>query len=199
MLKKKIAVLLSGGGTDFQSILDGIDNNLINGEVVLVISNKDNAYGLERAKKHNIPTYVVKKDDAKIVDLCKEKNVDFIVLAGYLAILTSTLINAYVNKIINIHPALIPSFSGPGFYGMHVHEAVFKKGVKISGATIHFVSEEVDGGMIIYQEAVDIADVTTPEEIQQRVLKTEHKILPFIVSKMCDDKIIIENGKAKVL
>lgn len=198
MLKKRIAVLLSGGGTDFQSILDAIDANKINGEVVLVVSNRLKAYGLERARLHNIETAVIKKDDEAIVKLCKERNVDFIVLAGYLAILTPTLIDAYKDKIINIHPSLIPSFCGPGYYGMHVHEEVFNKGVKVSGATIHFVNAEVDGGAIIYQKAIDISSYNSPEEIQQAVLKIEHEILPYVVGKMCEDKIILENGKARI-
>ncbi len=196
---KRIAVLLSGGGTDFQSILDAIEDKKINGEVVLAVSNRNSAYGLERAKLKGIPTQVVKKNDEEILRLCSEAKVDFIVLAGYLAIVSDVLISAYENKIINIHPSLIPSFSGPGYYGMHVHEEVYRRGVKVSGATIHFVSSEVDGGPIIYQEAVDISDLNTPEDIQKRVLEIEHRILPYVVGKMCEDKVVIENGKAKII
>ena len=136
----KIAVFVSGGGTDLQSVIDAIEANQINGKIVLVISNRKNAYGLERAKKAGIETAVVKKDDELIVKMLKEREVDLVVLAGYLAILSDVLIDAYPNKIINIHPSLIPSFCGPGYYGMHVHEAVLKRGVKVTGATVHFVT-----------------------------------------------------------
>ena len=128
----------------------------------------------------------------------KEEKIDFIVLAGYLAILGKELIDTYQNKIINIHPSLIPSFCGPGMYGLHVHEAVLKRGVKVSGATVHFVSEEVDGGPIIWQEAVSIADLDTPEDIQKRVLEVEHKILPEVVQWICDGKVVIEKGRVKI-
>ena len=196
---KRIAVLLSGGGTDFQSILDAIDEKTINGEVVLVVSNREKAYGLERARQKGIQTEVIKKNDAEILRLCRNAQVDFIVLAGYLSIIGDELISAYKDKIINIHPSLIPSFSGPGYYGMHVHEEVYRRGVKVSGATIHFVSTEVDGGPIIYQEAVDISDLNSPSDIQKRVLEIEHRILPYVVGKMCEDKVVIENGKARII
>ena len=196
---KRIAVLLSGGGTDFQSILDAIDEKKINGEVVLVVSNREKAYGLERARQKGIQTEVVKKNDAEILRLCRNAKVDFIVLAGYLSIVGGELIFAYKDKIINIHPSLIPSFSGPGYYGMHVHEEVYRRGVKVSGATIHFVSSEVDGGPIIYQEAVDISNLNSPSDIQKRVLEIEHRILPYVVGKMCEDKVVIENGKARII
>ncbi|MDD8048970.1 MAG: phosphoribosylglycinamide formyltransferase [Thomasclavelia sp.] len=194
----KIAVLVSGGGTDLQSIIDAVNNNEINGEISLVISNRNKAYGLTRAKDNGIETAVVKKNDELIIKMLKERNIDLVVLAGYLAILTDEFIDAYKNKIINIHPSLIPSFCGPGFYGIHVHEEVLKRGVKVSGATVHFVSSEVDGGPIIIQRACDISDLDTPEDIQQRVLKIEHKILPEAVGLFCDNKIKIINGKVKI-
>lgn len=194
-----IAVFVSGGGTDLQSVIDACEKGQINGRIKLVISNRQNAYGLERAKKAGIETAVVKKDDALIVSMLKERDIDLVVLAGYLAILTDTLIDAYPNQIINIHPSLIPSFCGSGMYGMHVHDAVLKRGVKVSGATVHFVSSEVDGGPIIKQVACDISDLETAEDIQARVLEIEHRILPEVVGLYCDGRIKVENGKAKVI
>lgn len=194
-----IAVFVSGGGTDLQSVIDACEKGQINGQIKLVISNRQNAYGLERAKKAGIETAVVKKDDALIVSMLKERNIDLVVLAGYLAILTDTLIDAYPNQIINIHPSLIPSFCGSGMYGMHVHDAVLKRGVKVSGATVHFVSREVDGGPIIKQETCDISDLETAEDIQARVLEIEHRILPEVVGLYCDGRIKVEKGKAKVI
>ena len=176
-----IAVFVSGGGTDLQSVIDACEAGQINGKIKLVISNRQKAYGLERAKNAGIETAVVKKDDALIVSMLKERDIDLIVLAGYLAILTDTLIDAYPNQIINIHPSLIPSFCGPGMYGMHVHDAVLKRGVKVSGATVHFVSSEVDGGPIIKQETCDISDLDNAEDIQARVLAIEHRILPKLL------------------
>lgn len=195
----KIAVFVSGGGTDLQSIIDAVNNNSINGKIVLVISNRKNAYGLKRAEDAGIETAVVKKDDALIVKMLKERDVDLVVLAGYLAILTDELIDTYPNRIINIHPSLIPSFCGPGYYGMHVHEKVLARGVKVTGATVHFVSSEVDGGPIILQEACNIDDLDNAEDIQARVLEIEHQILPKAVALFCDGKIIVENERAKVI
>lgn len=194
-----IAIFVSGGGTDLQSVIDACEKGQINGQIKLVISNRQNAYGLERAKKAGIETAVVKKDDALIVSMLKERKIDLVVLAGYLAILTDTLIDAYPNQIINIHPSLIPSFCGSGMYGMHVHDAVLARGVKVSGATVHFVSSEVDGGPIIKQVACDISDLETAEDIQARVLEIEHRILPEVVGLYCDGRIKVENGKAKVI
>jgi phosphoribosylglycinamide formyltransferase-1 len=194
-----IAVFVSGGGTDLQSIIDEVQKGTINGEIKLVVSNRAKAYGLVRAQNAHIETAVVRKDDQKIIELCKERNIDLIVLAGYLAILTDELIDAYPNQIINIHPSLIPSFCGPGYYGMHVHEEVFNRGVKVSGATVHFVSPVVDGGPIIKQEACDISDLKTPEEIQERVLEIEHRILPEVVRLYCDNKIVVKNGRVEII
>lgn len=195
----KIAVFVSGGGTDLQSIIDAVEKGSINGKIAIVISNRSNVYGLERARKAGIETAIVRKDDELIVKILKERDVDLIVLAGYLAILTDVLINAYPNKIINIHPSLIPSFCGPGYYGMHVHEKVLARGVKVTGATVHFVSSEVDGGPIILQEACNIDDLDKAEDIQARVLEIEHRILPKAVALFCDGKIVVENERAKVI
>lgn len=192
------AVFISGGGTDLQSVIDAVENKNIHGKIVLVVSNRKNAYGLERAKKAGIETAVVRKDDELIVKMLKERSVDLVVLAGYLAILTDVLIDAYPNKIINIHPSLIPSFCGSGYYGIHVHEKVLERGVKVTGATVHFVNGEVDGGPIILQEACNIDDLDSPEDIQARVLEIEHRILPKAVALYCDGKIIVENERAKV-
>lgn len=191
----RLAVLISGSGTDLQSIID--HRNQINGEIALVISNRKNAYGLQRAQDAGIKNLVIKNQD-ELLNTLKEEKIDFIVLAGYLAILGKELIDTYQNKIINIHPSLIPSFCGPGMYGLHVHEAVLERGVKVSGATVHFVSEEVDGGPIIWQEAVSIANLDTPEDIQKRVLEVEHKILPEVVQWICDGKVVIEKGRVKI-
>ena len=192
-----IAVCVSGGGTDLQSIIDACEAGKINGQIRLVISNRKKAYGLERARLHGIQAEWIKDED-EILKRFEEEKIDVVVLAGYLAIVGDKLIEQYKNRIINIHPSLIPSFCGPGFYGMHVHEAVFKRGVKVSGATVHFVTGEVDGGPIILQRAVDISDLETPEDIQARVLEIEHEILPEAVALYCDGRVSVENERVKI-
>lgn len=194
----KIAVLISGSGTNLQSIIDATKNKEINGEIVLVVSNRKKAYGLERARNANIKAEWI-KDEELLINRLQEEQVDLIVLAGYLAIVSEKLINIYENKIINIHPSLIPSFCGPGYYGIHVHEEAFKRGVKLSGATTHFVSTEVDGGPIILQRAIDISDCLTPEEIQEKILfNIEHKLLVDSVKLYCEGKIKVINGKVEI-
>lgn len=192
-----IAVCVSGGGTDLQSIIDACEAGKINGQIRLVISNRKKAYGLERARLHGIQAEWIKDED-EILKRFEEEKIDIVVLAGYLAIVGDKLIEQYKNRIINIHPSLIPSFCGPGFYGMHVHEAVFKRGVKVSGATVHFVTGEVDGGPIILQRAVDISDLETPEDIQARVLEIEHEILPEAVALYCEGRVSVENERVKI-
>lgn len=192
-----IAVCVSGGGTDLQSIIDACEAGKINGQIRLVISNCKKAYGLERARLHGIQAEWIKDED-EILKRFEEEKIDVVVLAGYLAIVGDKLIEQYKNRIINIHPSLIPSFCGPGFYGMHVHEAVFKRGVKVSGATVHFVTGEVDGGPIILQRAVDISDLETPEDIQARVLEIEHEILPEAVALYCEGRVSVENERVKI-
>lgn len=192
-----IAVCVSGGGTDLQSIIDACEAGKINGQIRLVISNRKKAYGLERARLHGIQAEWIKDED-EILKRFEEEKIDVVVLAGYLAIVGDKLIAQYKNRIINIHPSLIPSFCGPGFYGMHVHEAVFKRGVKVSGATVHFVTGEVDGGPIILQRAVDISDLETPEDIQARVLEIEHEILPEAVALYCEGRVSVENERVKI-
>ena len=153
----RLAVLISGSGTNLQSLIDAYLNKEINGEIALVVSNRKKAYGLERAKNAGIKAMHIKDEDL-LIETLKENKIDLIVLAGDLAIVSDKLINLYENKIINIHPSLIPSFCGSGFYGIHVHEHAFNRGVKVSGATVHFVSNVVDGGPIILQRAIDISD-----------------------------------------
>ena len=185
----RIAVLISGGGTNLQSLIDSVQNGYINGEIALVVSNRKKAYGLERARNANIKAEHI-KDEEQLIKRLEEEKIDLIVLAGYLAIVSENLIKRYENKIINIHPSLIPSFCGPGYYGLNVHNEVYKRGVKVSGATVHFVSAVVDGGPIILQEAIDISNAKSPEDIQQMVLvNVEHKILPLAVKLYCENKL----------
>ena len=195
----RIAVLVSGSGTNLQSLIDACKNKNINGKISLVISSKENAYGLVRAKNENIKAEFIKDEDL-ILKRLEEEKIDLIVLAGYLAIISNKIINKYENRIINIHPSLIPSFCGPGYYGIHVHRAVYKKGVKVSGATTHFVSVEVDGGPIILQKAIDISSCNSPEEIQQLILlNIEHKLLVETVALYCDNKLKIENERVIII
>jgi len=185
---KNIAVLVSGGGTNLQSIIDAVEAGKINGQIKLVISNKEGAYGLDRAKKHNIRA-VFEKDEQAIIDIMKENKIDLVVLAGFLKILSPNFTKAFENRIINIHPSLIPSFCGKGYYGLKVHEAAIEYGVKVSGATVHFVDENADTGPIIRQDTVEVFAGDSPQDLQQRVLRIEHKILSQVVADYCDDKI----------
>ena len=195
----RIAVFVSGGGTNLQSLIDETAKGTINGEIKLVVSNRKKAYGLERAKNAGIKAVCI-KDDELLIKTLEEEKIDLIVLAGYLAIVSEKLINLYPNRIMNIHPSLIPSFCGPGYYGIHVHEEAFKRGVKVAGATVHFVSAVVDGGPIILQEAVDVSNATSPEEMQQIVLaNVEHKILPKAVKLFCDGKLKVENERVEII
>ena len=191
---KNIAVLVSGGGTNLQSIIDAVEAGRINGQIKLVISNKEAAYGLERAKNHNIRA-VFEKDEQAIIDIMKENKIDLVVLAGFLKILSPNFTKAFENRIINIHPSLIPSFCGKGYYGLRVHEAAVEYGVKVSGATVHFVDENADTGPIIRQETVEVLPEDSPQDLQQRVLKIEHRILSQVVADYCDDKIRVVGRK----
>lgn len=191
---KNIAVLVSGGGTNLQSIIDAVEAGKIKGQIKLVISNKEGAYGLERAKNHNIRA-VFEKDEQAIIDIMKESQIDLVVLAGFLKILSPNFTKAFENRIINIHPSLIPSFCGKGYYGLRVHEAAVEYGVKVSGATVHFVDENADTGPIIRQETVEVLPEDSPEDLQQRVLKIEHRILSQVVADYCDDKIRVVGRK----
>ncbi len=194
-----IAVLISGSGTNLQAIIDSWQNKEINGNLKLVVSNRKNAYGLERARLAGIEALHIKDEDLLIKTL-EDNQIDLIVLAGYLAIVSDKLINKFPNRIINIHPSLIPSFCGPGYYGIHVHEAAFKRGVKVSGATVHFVSAVVDGGPIILQRTIDISDCKTPEEIQTKILlNIEHKLIVEAVKLYCDGKLRVNNERVEII
>lgn len=196
---KRIAVLISGGGSNLQAIIDGIEAGEIQAEIGVVLSNRKAAHGLERAKKHNIPTEYICKlhyddndifNDAIIEKLAAYK-IDFVVLAGYLSILSKKFVQAYPNRIINIHPSLIPAFCGMGYYGLKVHEAALEYGVKVTGATVHFVDEEADTGAIILQDTVQVQQEDDSETLQQRVLKIEHALLPKAVKLMAENKLQI--------
>lgn len=194
----RIAVFVSGGGTNLQVLIDACKEKYINGEIVLVVSNRKKAYGLERARNANIKAECI-KDDELLIKRLEEEKVDLIVLAGYLAIVSDKLISLYKNRIMNIHPSLIPSFCGPGFYGLHVHEHAFERGVKVAGATVHFVSSVVDGGPIILQRAIDVSSAESPEEMQEIVLvNIEYKILKEAVKLYCDGKIKVENERVRI-
>ncbi len=206
MSQVKIGVLISGSGSNLQSIIDNINSGNINGKIEVVISNKQNAYGLERARISNIDAvYIDSKqynDNVEFNDVIikelKKRNVELVILAGYLKILSNNFVKEYQNRIINIHPSLIPSFCGMNYYGLKVHQAVIDYGAKITGATVHFVNEEADAGPIIIQEAVKVKDNDTAETLQKRVLKIEHKILPEVVKLYCDKRIEVKGRKTYI-
>ena len=195
MNKVKIAVLVSGGGTNLQALIDSQKKGIIkSGEIALVISNNANAYALERAKNAGIQTAIVLKKqlgsqqafEEKIIEILTSNGIELIVLAGFMSILSESFTKRYEERIINVHPSLIPSFCGKGFYGLKVHEEALKKGVKVTGATVHFVNEIPDGGKIIMQRAVNIRKNDTPETLQKNVMeKAEWKILPLSTEKVC--------------
>ena len=193
---KKIAVFISGGGTDLQSLIDNVHEQ--SGVIRLVVSSRGDAYGLERAKRKGIETMVLPKGeyDSALLEELKKREVEWIVLAGFLKILSPELIRHFPRHIVNIHPSLIPAFSGPGFYGMRVHEAVYRAGVKWSGATVHFVSEVVDGGAILLQEVVPVLEADGPEEIARRVLELEHRILPVAVKACLENRVFWQGERA---
>lgn len=206
---KNIVVLVSGGGTNLQALIDAQNRGEIkNGKISCVISSNPNAYALTRAQNNKISTEVIRRKDFAefdeydnaLTELLKSKNADVVVLAGFMTILGTKVISTFENKIINIHPSLIPSFCGEGYYGLHVHEAALKKGVKVTGATAHFVNEVCDGGPIIIQKVVEILNGDTPEILQKRVMEqAEWKILPKAVSLFCEDKIIVKDNKTEIL
>lgn len=202
---KNIVVLVSGGGTNLQALIDASERGEIeNGRIFCVVSSNPNAYAIERAKKHNIDYAVIRRKDYESLDsydealtaLLLEKKADLVVLAGFMTILGDKVIKQFENRMINIHPSLIPSFCGAGFYGLKVHEAVLARGVKVTGATVHFVNEICDGGPIILQKAVEISDDDTAETLQRKVMEqAEWKILPKAVSLFCSDKISVQGGR----
>ena len=199
--------MVSGGGTDLQSVIDGVESGKIPGKIVVVIASKPGVFALERAKRAGIAGVVICKRDYADEQAFFEANlstlrkygVEGVVLAGYLSILGKEMIEAFPNKIINIHPALIPSFCGKGYYGLKVHEAALAYGVKLSGATVHFVDEGADTGPIIAQRAVPVLPGDTPETLQQRVLEVEHEILPEAVALFCQDRLQVQGRMVTIL
>ena len=189
-----IGVLISGGGTNLQAIIDETKSGGINGTVKLVISNKENAYGLERARLSKIKA-VYETDEDKIIELLKGNNIDLIVLAGYLKIITPKFVDEFRNKIINIHPSLIPSFCGKGYYGEKVHQGVIDYGAKVTGATVHFVDEGADTGAIIMQEAVNVEQDDDAKSLAKRVLEVEHRILKESIRLFCENKLSIQGRR----
>lgn len=206
---KHIAVLVSGGGTNLQALIDAQGRGeIVNGSITAVISSSPDAYALERAKKAGIPGYVLARQDypsnramtVALVDKLHELDIQLVVLAGFMTILTQEMVQAFPNAILNIHPALIPSFAGPGCYGLHVHEKALAYGVKLSGATVHFVSPECDGGPIVLQKAVEVLPDDTPEVLQRRIMEQcEWKLLPQAVSLFCQDRLVVEGRTVRIL
>ncbi len=205
---KNIVVLVSGGGTNFQALIDAQERGDIQGgKITCVISSKPDAYALERAKNHNIPSRVICRkeyDDVAayskaVLEALNEEKADVVVYAGFMTILDDSVCNAYPNKMVNVHPSLIPSFCGKGYYGLRVHEEALAKGVKVTGATVHFVTAVCDGGPIILQKAVEVKNGDTPEILQKRVMEeAEWIILPKAVSLLCQDKVIVSDGRAYI-
>ena len=205
---KNIVVLVSGGGTNLQALIDAEKRGeLGQGKITCVIASKADAYALTRAEQNGIKTRtLIRKEYADIKsysiamrDALLDEKADVIVYAGFMTILDENVCDAFPDKMVNVHPALIPSFCGKGYYGLHVHEEALKKGVKVSGATVHFVTAECDAGPIILQKAVEILDDDTPETLQKRIMEqAEWKILPKAVQLLCDEKIVVENGKTYI-
>ena len=203
-----MGVLVSGGGTNLQAILDAVDHQVIkNAEVGLVISNNAGAYALERAKNHDIPAVCISPKNFEnreefhraLLDELQKNKVDLVVLAGFLVAVPPMIVEAYPNRIINIHPSLIPSFCGTGFYGLRVHEGVLDRGVKVTGATVHFVDAGTDTGPIILQKAVEVAEGDTPEILQRRVMEeAEWKILPEAIDLIANDRVQVVDGKVRI-
>jgi len=193
----KIGVLISGGGTNLQAVIDNCENETINGEVKVVISNKSEAFGLQRAKNHNIKA-VFENEEDKIIEILKENKVDLVVLAGYLKIISPKLVNEYKNRIINIHPSLIPAFCGKGYYGEKVHQGVIDYGAKVTGATVHFVDEGADTGPIIMQETVEVEQDDDAKKLAARVLDVEHEILTKSIAMFCENKLTVQGRRVYI-
>lgn len=208
-MSKRIAVLVSGGGTNLQALIDAqARGEIVNGEIAAVIASKPGVYALERAAKAGIPSCVIARKDfpsnqamtIALADKLRELNIDLVVLAGFMVILTKEMVRAFPNAILNVHPALIPSFCGEGYYGLHVHEKALEYGVKLSGATVHFVSEACDGGPIVLQKAVPVEENDTPETLQRRIMEqAEWVILPRAVSLFCQDRLRVEGRTVRIL
>jgi phosphoribosylglycinamide formyltransferase-1 len=206
MKKLNLVVLASGGGTNLQAIIDNIQAGKLDARIKAVISNNSKAFCLERARKHNIPAIHLSHKmfdtqdefDEKLLSILKEKEVDLVILAGYMKILSPKVIRTYRNKILNIHPALLPHFGGKGMYGIHVHEAVLKSGMKVSGVSVHIVDEIYDHGAIVLQRCVPVEDQDTPESLAERVLKVEHQLYPEAIQLFAEDKIEVRDNKAYI-
>ena len=208
MSKKRIAVLVSGGGTNLQALIDAQKSGMFgDSEISLVVASKDGVYSLERAKNNNIPSLVLARKSydsissysRALADALTEEKIDLVVLAGFLTIIDEQVYEAFPNRIINVHPALIPSFCGKGYYGLHVHEAALAKGVKVSGATVHIVTPECDAGPIILQKAVEVKENDTPETLQKRIMEeAEWKILPEAVKLFCEDRLTVKDNKVYI-
>ena len=206
MSNKKIAVLVSGGGTNLQALIDAqARGELGGGEITLVIASKPGVYALERAANAGIRGVVLARKEYDTIaayskalsDTMQAEGIDLVVLAGFLTIIDEQVYNAFPNRILNVHPALIPSFCGKGYYGLYVHEAALAKGVKVSGATVHIVTPECDAGPIVLQKAVEVKDDDTPEVLQKRIMiEAEWKILPEAVKLFCEDRIVVEGNRA---
>lgn len=205
----KIAVLVSGGGTNLQALIDAQHRGeILGGEITAVIASKPGVYALTRAENAGIPGYVVARSDysssqemtCALVRKLRALEIDLVVLAGFMTIITEEMVEAFPNAILNVHPALIPSFCGQGYYGLHVHEKALEYGVKLSGATVHFVSEECDGGPIVLQKSVEVLDDDTPETLQRRIMEqAEWVILPKAVSLFCQGKLQVEGRRVRIL
>ena len=204
----RLAVLVSGGGTNLQAIIDNMENGTVtNAKIAVVISNNKNAYALERAAKHGIEALSISPRDYEnreafhqaMLEALEERNIDLIVLAGYLVVIPEQMIRKYRNRIINVHPSLIPSFCGTGYYGLRVHEAALNRGVKVTGATVHFVDEGTDTGPIILQKAVAVEPGDTPEVLQRRVMEqAEWKLLPAAIDLIANGRVRVEDGRVIV-
>jgi phosphoribosylglycinamide formyltransferase-1 len=206
MKRVRIGVLASGGGTNLQCIIDACERGEIDGDVAVVISDVPEAFALERAKKHGIDAYAFphkgvtrEQHEADIIECLEQHSVGLVVLAGYLRILTPVFINRYAGKLMNTHPALLPSFGGSGMHGLNVHKAVLEYGCKVSGCSIHFVTLDVDGGPIILQKSVQVLEDDTPETLQERVLKEEHKLFPRAVQLFASGKLRLEGRRVRIL
>lgn len=205
---KNIAVFVSGGGTNLQAIIDGIRfGKITNGKISLVLSSKDDVYAIERAKDNNIPVEIVRRKEypdekefsLRVLEKIKPYNIDLIIMAGFMSVLSEDFVKLYENKMVNTHPTLIPAFCGKGWYGLKVHEKVLERGVKLSGSTVHFCNEITDGGPIILQKAAEVKDDDTPESLQKRIMtECEQVILVEAVDLFCNDKLVVRDNKVYV-
>ena len=206
MKKLNLAVLCSGEGTNLQALIDAIEKGDLSSEIKIVISNNSKAFALERAKNHNIPALHLshkqfatpEEFDQRLLEVLTENQIDMVILAGYMKILSPVIIRAYKNRILNIHPALLPHFGGPGMYGIHVHEAVIKSGVKITGVTVHIVDEVYDHGAIVIQKPVEVKDDDTPETLAERVLKIEHQTYKEAIQLFAESRVEVKDNRAYI-